>query len=196
MIQNCPIAFRKQCPQRWEALSPTDQPAVRHCGECDRQVHLCTTSEDAAVHARAGHCIALAVESMAWGPRSMVVGEPDPPPYGAAPARATAWSPDHWTRSEERLAHQAIEIARQAELQELVAAFKAQAAAARGPDDVWDIVSRLTRRKPDFDVCYDRRASRLFLVLGRLLREGRLSEAHLRGLSEDKLSRIRNVASL
>jgi hypothetical protein len=43
-------------------------------------------------------------------------------------------------------------------------------------------------------VKYDYRYSQLISVFGRLIREGRLTEAHLEGLSQDKLEFIRRIA--
>ena len=43
---------------------------------------------------------------------------------------------------------------------------------------------------------YDYRYSQLILVFGRLVREGRIAEEQLRGLSEEKLSYIRRFVSL
>ena len=43
---------------------------------------------------------------------------------------------------------------------------------------------------------YDYRYSQLILVFSRLLREGRIREEQLAGLSEEKLSYIRRVLSL
>ena len=58
-IRNCPLPiFRRVCPQQWEALTPTDQPSVRHCGQCNENVYLCSTDDETLSHARAGHCVA------------------------------------------------------------------------------------------------------------------------------------------
>jgi hypothetical protein len=58
-IRNCPLpVFRMVCPRKWEALTPTGDPAVRHCGQCNQDVYFCTADEQTLTHARAGHCIA------------------------------------------------------------------------------------------------------------------------------------------
>lgn len=57
-IRNCLPVFSFRCPKVWENLAPTEDETVRHCTECDQNVHLCTTDEETLVHARAGHCIA------------------------------------------------------------------------------------------------------------------------------------------
>lgn len=57
-VRNCLPVFRMVCPQQWDALTPTGEPGVRHCGGCDRRVYLCETDAETQAHARAGHCIA------------------------------------------------------------------------------------------------------------------------------------------
>ncbi|MGC9998318.1 MAG: hypothetical protein ABSE79_23620 [Terriglobia bacterium] len=48
----------------------------------------------------------------------------------------------------------------------------------------------------EVDRKYDYRYSRLITVFGRLLMEGWIAEADLDGLAEDKLQRIKGLASL
>jgi hypothetical protein len=61
-IDNCQPSFRFKCPKRWYALEATEFVAVRHCNECDQDVFLCRTKSELQVHAKAGHCVALAEE--------------------------------------------------------------------------------------------------------------------------------------
>jgi hypothetical protein len=61
-IWNCPTQRRPlafECPQAWAALAETGDPGVRHCGACDRSVHLCPTPEAFVRAAEAGHCVAI-----------------------------------------------------------------------------------------------------------------------------------------
>ena len=53
--------FRFKCPKVWHLLQPTQQEDVRHCPECDRDVHLALTEEDFRRHADEGHCVAVRV---------------------------------------------------------------------------------------------------------------------------------------
>lgn len=57
-IRNCLPVFRAVCPQQWDALAPTEDPGIRHCGGCDQRVYFCETDAETQAHARAGHCIA------------------------------------------------------------------------------------------------------------------------------------------
>jgi hypothetical protein len=94
------------------------------------------------------------------------------------------------------VARRAFEAARKAELAEVLAEFKTRAVAATGPDDMWSVEEYLRNKRYAIDKKYDYRYSQLFSVFGRLLREHRIQEAQLAGLSEDKLSCILRIASL
>jgi uncharacterized protein (TIGR02996 family) len=58
-IDGCAITFRFKCPKRWTALAPTEQPNVRRCGACERDVHFCGTLEELRARAQAGDCVAF-----------------------------------------------------------------------------------------------------------------------------------------
>ena len=58
-VSNCPLDFAFECPRRWLELRPTTQPAVRFCEACRREVHLCSTEDEALAHAEQGHCVAI-----------------------------------------------------------------------------------------------------------------------------------------
>jgi hypothetical protein len=60
-IFNCPPDAKIPCPLEWDALTPTDDEAVRVCPKCGESVFLCKTDEEAIAHAKQGHCVALAV---------------------------------------------------------------------------------------------------------------------------------------
>ena len=101
-----------------------------------------------------------------------------------------------WSESEKKVACRVFELALSAELAEVMAEFKARADAAAEPDDLWSIQEYLHRTRREIDEKYDYRYSQLITVFGRLLREGRVQDAQLTGLSEEKLSYIRRIASL
>ena len=101
-----------------------------------------------------------------------------------------------WTEAEKKLSRRAFEVALRAELAEVLPDFKARASAAQTPGDMWPIEQFLNQRRRELDAKYDYRYSQLISVFGRLIREGRLTEVHLEGLSQDKLEFIRRIASL
>ena len=100
-----------------------------------------------------------------------------------------------WTEAEKKLSRRAFEVALQAELAEVLGDFKARAAAAQTPEDMWAVEHSLNQRRRELDAKYDYRYSQLISVFGRLIREGRLTEAQLQGLSQDKLEFIRRIAA-
>lgn len=101
-----------------------------------------------------------------------------------------------WSDSEKKVARRAFEAALAAELAQVMAEFKEKASAAAEPDDLWSIPEYLHRTRREIDEKYDYRYSQLIVVFGWLLREGRVQEAQLAGLSEEKLASIRRIASL
>lgn len=99
-----------------------------------------------------------------------------------------------WTSAEKRIARTAFDAALQKELAEILAEFKARAAALQDVDALWSLLARTDRRRGQLDRKYDFRYSQLVLVFGLLLREGRIADADLHGLAEDKLAVIRAIA--
>ncbi len=53
----CQFSFK--CPQVWQLLTPTEQDGVRYCGECQREVFLCSSEEELQTHAKQNHCVAV-----------------------------------------------------------------------------------------------------------------------------------------
>ncbi|WP_395686221.1 hypothetical protein [Caenimonas koreensis] len=100
-----------------------------------------------------------------------------------------------WSDKEKRVAREAFGVALAAEFAELIADFKVRAAAATEPDDLWAIEEHLRQRRKEIDWQYDYRYSQLIFIFARLLRDGRIREDQLFGLSEGKLSQIRRLAS-
>lgn len=101
-----------------------------------------------------------------------------------------------WSESEKKVARRVFEAALADELAEVMAEFKARAAAAAKPDDMWAVQEHLYGKRREIDEKYDFRYSQLPRVFGTLLREGRIQETQLVGLAEEKLSYIRRIASL
>jgi hypothetical protein len=100
-----------------------------------------------------------------------------------------------WSASEKKLAHRVFEAALTAELAEIMADFKARAVSVTEPQEMWPLQEYLARKQREIERKYDYRYSQLLLVFARLLREGRIQEAQLTGLSEEKLAYIRHSAS-
>ena len=58
-IRNC--HFRYRCHMEWDDLDATTSNTVRHCGICDKDVHLCSTQDDLAKAVLANLCVAIPV---------------------------------------------------------------------------------------------------------------------------------------
>lgn len=103
---------------------------------------------------------------------------------------------NEWSTSEKKIARRAFDAALHRELEEVMQAFKSMAANAAEPSDMWSTEEFLTQSRNAIDRKYDFRYSQLEFVFGHLIREGRLSEDELSGLSEEKLQRIIRIATL
>lgn len=101
-----------------------------------------------------------------------------------------------WSAAEKKLAHRVFEAALTAELAEIMADFKARAAAVTEPHEMWPLREYLARKQHEIERKYDYRYSQLLLVFAQLIREERVQEAQLAGLSEEKLGYIRCIVSL
>lgn len=104
--------------------------------------------------------------------------------------------PSDWSPAEKKIARRVFDAALHRELAEVMQAFKSRAAKATEPDDMWSIQEFLTNARNSIDRKYDYRYSQLEFVFGRLLREGRISEGELAGLSEDKMQCILHISKL
>ena len=102
----------------------------------------------------------------------------------------------NWSESEKKLARRVFEAALTSELAEAISDFKVRAASVVAPDELWEIERHLRRKRLEIDRKYDYRYSQLIWVFGTLLREGRIQEAQLAGLSEEKRVGIASIASL
>ena len=101
-----------------------------------------------------------------------------------------------WSPSEKKIVRRVYDTALESELAEIMADFKARAAAVASSDAMWDLEGYLHRKGREIEDKYDYRYSQLIFLFARLLREGRIREDQLHGLSEEKLSYIRRIVSL
>ena len=98
-----------------------------------------------------------------------------------------------WSASEKKVARQAYERALEARLERLMTQFKARAAAATTPADVWAVEEFLREQRQDIERTFDYRYSQLPLVFARLILAGLMDEADLKGLADDKLGAMRRI---
>ena len=102
---------------------------------------------------------------------------------------------EDWSPTEKRIARAVFEEAVAAECEEILAEFKQRAAALVDPDDMFSLGKWVAEEERRLARRYDFRYSELPYVFGDLLREGRIAEEELQGLSPDKLERIRGFAA-
>jgi uncharacterized protein (TIGR02996 family) len=94
-VDNCELEFAFRCPKRWEKLQPTDDPAVRFCDACEKNVYHCDSVKRAREHAWKGHCVAVdSREPRTAGdlarPYALVLGMAVPPRHDPARVREGA----------------------------------------------------------------------------------------------------------
>lgn len=91
-------------------------------------------------------------------------------------------------------ARKAFDLALRRELDAVIREAKTRAARIGQPSELWNLEIYLSQRRKDIDRRYDYRYSVLPVVFGNLIRDGRLSEEEVHGISEDKLACIRRHA--
>ena len=72
------------CSQKWDDLALTERHDVRHCGQCDSDVHLVHSPLDFEAKAAQGKCVSILAESPV-GVREVIVGQPRRPFWRSAP---------------------------------------------------------------------------------------------------------------
>lgn len=73
--------FEKKCSLQWESLSETENPKVRQCDVCNREVHHCKTPDEFIQSTKEGLCIAIPGEMDIEGKVTGSLGEPRPWSY-------------------------------------------------------------------------------------------------------------------
>jgi hypothetical protein len=101
-----------------------------------------------------------------------------------------------WSHAEKIVARRAFARALEREFEEVIREAKRMAGQIEQPSDLWELEVYLAESRKEIDRKYDYRYSVLLLVFGNLVRQGRLSEEELQGLTEDKLASIRSYVKL
>jgi hypothetical protein len=101
-----------------------------------------------------------------------------------------------WSDKEKKIARRAFDAALGRERVAILEEFKQKAANANSFEDLWAIHAYLEKTLRALDAKYDYRYSQLIMGFAILLREGRVTESELGGLSEEKLAEIHRVSSL
>ncbi len=101
----------------------------------------------------------------------------------------------HWSDAEKAIARRVFEHALHEELHELIREAQARADKVTEPDQLWALESFLAKRRREIDSKYEYTYSKLVFVFANLIRELRIHEQDLKGLTEDKLRLIRDLAA-
>ena len=98
----------------------------------------------------------------------------------------------HWSPKEKAIARRAFDLALQRELVATVQEAKQMAERIKEPSQLWELEHHLTQRRKEINAKYEYKYTVLLLVLGDLVREGRIGLNELQGLAEDKLRCVRD----
>jgi hypothetical protein len=101
-----------------------------------------------------------------------------------------------WSKTEKIVAKRAFEAAYQKECTAILSKLKRMIAAAADPKDLWRIQDYLKKQLKRIEEKYDYRYSVLILLFALLLKEEWLNEADFQGLQEDKIEKIRYLATM
>lgn len=101
-----------------------------------------------------------------------------------------------WSGQEKLVARKAFELALHREFEHVIKEVKKKANAIEQPSELWELEAYLTAQRKMIDRQYDYRYSMLIMVFGNLIRERRLTEQELVGLSEEKLEYIRRYSKM
>jgi hypothetical protein len=113
-----------------------------------------------------------------------------------APDPDAAMRPLKWSSKEKTIARRAFDQALARELKAALRESKDMATKIEEPSGLWELECFLTQRRKEIDRKYDFRYLVLPVVFANLLRDRRLTEDELQGLSQDKLDLIRRIASM
>jgi hypothetical protein len=99
-----------------------------------------------------------------------------------------------WTKKEKLIAREAFHKAYKSECMWIADNLKNMVNEVSCPDDLWEVRNYLSKTLKNIEKKYDFRYSILILVLAQLMKDGWIEENELIGLSEDKISKIINLA--
>jgi hypothetical protein len=98
-----------------------------------------------------------------------------------------------WSKAEKKTARKALDVAYHRECADLIEKIQSKAQKLSVPEDIWNLHDFMTKEIRNIGKTYDYRYSVLLWVFARLIKDEWLNIDELEGLSEDKLSRIKNI---
>ena len=103
---------------------------------------------------------------------------------------------DKWSKKEKTIARTAFYKAYEKECFQIIERLKKKTLKLSGPEDIWDLNDYLSEIRKEIDKKYDYRYSVLILVFSKLLKQKWLNIEDLKGLSSDKIDRIKGLSDL
>lgn len=101
-----------------------------------------------------------------------------------------------WSSTEEEIARQACDRAREREMAALLAYVRETAGAIASMETLWKLHDFLSARRHDLDGKYEDQEDALIFLFARLIKEGWLSLDELAGLEASKLAKISALTKL
>jgi len=99
-----------------------------------------------------------------------------------------------WSKKEKQITRQAFNKAYEKETKYLYNRTKEMVSTSKSPEDIWELHDFLTEKRKEVDNKYDYRYSVLIFALGRLISEGWITKDDLKGLGQEKINKIEQVA--
>jgi hypothetical protein len=100
-----------------------------------------------------------------------------------------------WSQKEKSISRAAYNKAYENECSDIIKAAKQKANSISNPKEIWELEDFLYKKREEIDGKYDYRYSALIPVFGRLIKEGWIDMKDLEGLGEEKIERIRLIAT-
>ncbi|WP_277128357.1 hypothetical protein [Chlorogloeopsis fritschii] len=99
-------------------------------------------------------------------------------------------SETEWTDIEKKIARTAFEQAYKREIDALLKQVQKEASTLVDLDDIWRLHDFLSAKRHEIEGKYDYQYSVLLFIFAELIKEGWLSLNELKGLDQDKLSKV------
>ena len=99
-------------------------------------------------------------------------------------------SETEWSTTEKKIAQEALERAKEREINALIATVRQQASGIQKFNDLWHLHDFLSARRYDLDGKYDSRNATVIFALAGLVKEGWLNITELEGLDQEKLTKV------
>ena len=102
----------------------------------------------------------------------------------------------NWNKKEKAISRAAFDKAYKNECDDIVKTVNQKASSLLEPKSIWELEDYLYEKRKEIDNKYDYRYSKLIPVLGRLVREGWIKMQDLEGMGQEKIERIKIIASM